>query len=131
VENRNRNNPTQRGTTELTAPKDTIPRLFPQGRGGLKMRNKIMKDTQIFNIIKSVFPKAAFYESEDYLLENNMVQVDRKTNICWMPQDEPLTSDIYQSDSYFTLSIEMDDGFLCSIHPNLDNVIAKIKSSHK
>jgi SRSO17 transposase len=90
-----------------------------------------MKDTQIFNIIKSVFPKADFYESEDYLLENNMIQVDRKTNICWMPQDESLTSDIYQSDSYFTLSIEMDDGFLCSIHPNLVDVIAKIKSSHK
>ena len=26
----------------MTAPKDTISRLFPQGRGGLKMRNKIM-----------------------------------------------------------------------------------------
>lgn len=31
----------------MTAPKDTIPRLFPQGRGGLKMRNNKMNDVKI------------------------------------------------------------------------------------
>ncbi|MAC55489.1 MAG: hypothetical protein CME31_23345 [Gimesia sp.] len=92
----------------------------------LKEDNK-MKDTQIFNKIKSVFPKAVFIESDEYLIEDNMVQVDKKTHICWMPQDKSLTSDIYQADLLFTVTRKVEDSNFCSMHSNLKNVIAKIK----
>jgi len=37
----------------------------------LKEDNKMI-DTQIFNKIKSVFPKAVFIESDEYLIKNNI-----------------------------------------------------------
>ena len=96
----------------------------------LKEDNKMI-DTQIFNKIKSVFPKAVFIESDEYLIKNNIVQVDEKTHICWMPQDKSLTSDIYQADLLFTVTRKVEDSNFCSMHSNLKNVIAKIKKYKK
>ena len=104
---------------------------FDSCPGNISKEDNKMKDTQIFNKIKSVFPKAVFIESDEYLIEDNMVQVDKKTHICWMPQDKSLTSDIYQADLLFTVTRKVEDSNFCSMHSNLKNVIAKIKKYKK
>tara|TARA_Y100000034_G_scaffold121599_1_gene165999 strand:+ start:51 stop:341 length:291 start_codon:yes stop_codon:yes gene_type:complete len=86
-----------------------------------------MTDQQIVQNIKTVFPKAIFIESDDYLVEDNSVDINDKVSISWMPQDESLFSDIYEADSYFGVTLEItNEEFLCSDHSSLDKAIEKV-----
>jgi len=109
--------------------------------GIILKRNNKMKDIEIYNKIKSVFPFSVFFESDDYLVVDNMVQVDAKTHICWNPQGEDLVSDLYRSELYFTVNravrtqseredggYEVKDVIISSMHSNLKDVITKIES---
>ena len=89
------------------------------------MNHTVSNDSLIFEKIKSVFPNAEFYESQDHLTTDNMVIIDTRSHICWMPQDESLDSDIYESGSCFTYNREIEDGIISSIHSSLDEAIAK------
>ena len=84
-----------------------------------------MEQSKIIKQIKSVFPEAVYIKAEDYLGEDDMMKIDEKLSISWMPQDESLESDIYKADSHFNVCREVDSVYLFTSHSNLLEAIVK------